>query len=216
MTPCCRAAFGSLPTRQVVVVVWPHPPVELVTIAATLERGWSSPAVPSACPGATSGPHPTRQQRTTPGNGGHLTSQLDSPSRPASQVVRLPRFSLARKNPSRRPPRWQRQEPASTLAPGRAERLPPQPRYDGKTGSDTDLCAAPVEPSTTARRGAARRARARHWATGAWARVRNGGGGGVFGGELGVAGRRARRRPRRVRRPGGGAGRGGPGRRARS
>src|SRR5215216_5181526 len=53
--------------------------------------------------GATSGPHPTRQQRTTPGNGGHLTSQLDSPSRPASQVVRLPRFSLARKNPSRRP-----------------------------------------------------------------------------------------------------------------
>jgi hypothetical protein len=166
--------------------------------------------------GATSGPHPTRQQRTTPGNGGHLTSQLDSPSRPASQVVRLPRFSLARKNPSRRPPRWQRQEPASTLAPGRAERLPPQPRYDGKTGSDTDLCAAPVEPSTTARRGAARRARARHWATGAWARVRNGGGGGVFGGELGVAGRRARRRPRRVRRPGGGAGRGGPGRRARS
>jgi integrase/recombinase XerD len=28
----------------------PHPPVQLVTIAATLERDWSSPAVPSACP----------------------------------------------------------------------------------------------------------------------------------------------------------------------
>ena len=86
----CRASCGGLPTRQVVTEDGPHPPVELVTIAATLERGWSSPAVPSACPGATSGPHPTRQQRTTPGNGGRLTSQLDSPSRPASQVVRPP------------------------------------------------------------------------------------------------------------------------------
>jgi hypothetical protein len=28
----------------------PHPLVELVTLAATLERGSSSPAVPSACP----------------------------------------------------------------------------------------------------------------------------------------------------------------------
>ncbi|HKF88981.1 MAG TPA: hypothetical protein VKB85_13035 [Propionibacteriaceae bacterium] len=42
----CRAAFGSLPTRQVVDVDRPHPPVQLVTIAATLERGCSS----SACP----------------------------------------------------------------------------------------------------------------------------------------------------------------------
>jgi hypothetical protein len=33
----CRAAFGDLPTRQVVIVDWPHPPVELVTIAATSE-----------------------------------------------------------------------------------------------------------------------------------------------------------------------------------
>ena len=57
-----------------------------------------SPTVtpPDGVTGATSGPHPTRQQRTTPGNDGHLTSQLDSPSRPASQVVRPPRFSLAR------------------------------------------------------------------------------------------------------------------------
>ena len=41
---------GRLPTRQVVIVDGPHPPVQLVTVAATLERGWSSPAVPSACP----------------------------------------------------------------------------------------------------------------------------------------------------------------------
>jgi hypothetical protein len=88
---CCGPA--ALPTGQVVITDEPHPPVELVTIAATLERGWSSPAVLSACPGAISGPHPTRQQRTTPGNSGHLTSQLDSPSHAASQVVRLPRFS---------------------------------------------------------------------------------------------------------------------------
>jgi hypothetical protein len=95
----CRAPCGRLPMRQVVIADGPHPPVELVTIAATLERGWSSPAVPSACPGATSGPHPTRQQRTTPSNNGHSTSQLQSPSRPASQVVRPPRFSLARRKP---------------------------------------------------------------------------------------------------------------------
>src|SRR4029453_4546381 len=76
-----------------------HPPVELVTIAATLERDWSSPAVPPR----TLGPHPTRQQRTTPGNRGHSTSQLDSPSRPASQVVRPPRFSLARRKPGVNP-----------------------------------------------------------------------------------------------------------------
>src|SRR5215217_7446739 len=109
------AGLPPLPTRQVVVVVWPHPPVELVTIAATLERGWSSPAVPSACPGATSGPHPTRQQRTTPGNGGHLTSQLDSPSRPASQVVRPPRFSLTRRNPTSRPAEDGRRQPGKLI-----------------------------------------------------------------------------------------------------
>jgi hypothetical protein len=34
----------------VVIVDGPHPPVERVTIAATLEPGWSSLAVPSACP----------------------------------------------------------------------------------------------------------------------------------------------------------------------
>jgi hypothetical protein len=31
----CRAVFDDLPTRIVVVVDGPHPPVELVTIAAT-------------------------------------------------------------------------------------------------------------------------------------------------------------------------------------
>ena len=46
----CRAGRSGFPTRQVVTEDAPHPPVELVTIAATLERGWSSPAVPSACP----------------------------------------------------------------------------------------------------------------------------------------------------------------------
>jgi hypothetical protein len=37
---------GGLPTRQVATTDESHPPVELVTIAATLERGWSSPADP--------------------------------------------------------------------------------------------------------------------------------------------------------------------------
>ena len=46
----CRAACGGLPTRQVVGMDGPHPPVEVVTIATRLEPGWSSPAVPSACP----------------------------------------------------------------------------------------------------------------------------------------------------------------------
>jgi hypothetical protein len=45
-----RPPMEDLPMRQVVVIDGPHPPVQLVTIAATLERGWSSPAVPSACP----------------------------------------------------------------------------------------------------------------------------------------------------------------------
>jgi hypothetical protein len=47
--PRCRAVCNGLPTRQVVVVVWPHPPVELVTVATPPELGSSSPAVPSAC-----------------------------------------------------------------------------------------------------------------------------------------------------------------------
>jgi hypothetical protein len=46
----CRAVFDDLPARDMVTVDRPHPPVQLVTVAATLERGWSSPAVPSACP----------------------------------------------------------------------------------------------------------------------------------------------------------------------
>ena len=41
---------SGLPTMQVVALDGPHPPAELVTVAATLERGWSSPAVPSTCP----------------------------------------------------------------------------------------------------------------------------------------------------------------------
>jgi hypothetical protein len=39
-----------LANEAVVTADGPHPPVELVTITATLERGWTSPAVPSACP----------------------------------------------------------------------------------------------------------------------------------------------------------------------
>jgi hypothetical protein len=46
----CRAVFDDLPTRQVVIVDEPYPPVELVTIAATPEPASSSPVVPSACP----------------------------------------------------------------------------------------------------------------------------------------------------------------------
>ena len=46
----CRAVSDDLPARQVVIVDGPHPPVQLVNGAGTLECGWSSPAVPSACP----------------------------------------------------------------------------------------------------------------------------------------------------------------------
>jgi len=48
---------GRLPTRQVVIVDGPHPPVEGVSITATLERGWSSPAVPSGAVASASGGH---------------------------------------------------------------------------------------------------------------------------------------------------------------
>jgi hypothetical protein len=41
-----RAAFGGLPTGQVVAEDSPCPPVELVTIAAGLRAASSSPAVP--------------------------------------------------------------------------------------------------------------------------------------------------------------------------
>jgi len=42
--------YGGLPTRQAVIVDGPHPPVKLVTIAATLQPGSNPPAVPSTCP----------------------------------------------------------------------------------------------------------------------------------------------------------------------
>jgi hypothetical protein len=45
-----RASYGRLPMRQVVTEDGPHPPVQVVTIAATAEPGSSSPVVPSACP----------------------------------------------------------------------------------------------------------------------------------------------------------------------
>jgi hypothetical protein len=48
--PALPGRLRRLPTRQVVVVDGPHPPVELVTVAATSEPAWSSSAVPSACP----------------------------------------------------------------------------------------------------------------------------------------------------------------------
>jgi hypothetical protein len=40
----CHAAVGSLPTRQVVVVDWPHPQVQLVTVFKLLERYGGGPA----------------------------------------------------------------------------------------------------------------------------------------------------------------------------
>jgi hypothetical protein len=110
-------------------------------------------------PGATSGPHPTRQQRTTPGNGGHLTSQLDSPSRPASQVVRPPRFSLARRKsgvqiPSPPPPNQQvRASPASSgrrsLHVAAALRPPAQvPVQPGRLSATTRLGPGPPMMTT--------------------------------------------------------------------
>jgi hypothetical protein len=39
----------ALANEQVVVVDGPHPPVELVTVAATPEPRSSTPVVPSAC-----------------------------------------------------------------------------------------------------------------------------------------------------------------------
>jgi len=41
----------------VVIADGPHPPVEGVSITATLERGWSSPAVPSGAVASASGGH---------------------------------------------------------------------------------------------------------------------------------------------------------------
>jgi hypothetical protein len=65
---------------------------------ATLPSSVLPPTLPDArVTGATSGPQPTRPPRTTPGNDGHPTSQFRSPCRPASLVVRPPRFSLARR-----------------------------------------------------------------------------------------------------------------------
>jgi hypothetical protein len=40
------APSGRLPTGHVVIEDEPNPPVELVSVAATLERGWSSPPCP--------------------------------------------------------------------------------------------------------------------------------------------------------------------------
>jgi hypothetical protein len=45
----CRLVV-RLVVRLGVALDGPHPPVQLVTIAATLERGWSTPTVPTACP----------------------------------------------------------------------------------------------------------------------------------------------------------------------
>src|SRR4029453_8029112 len=52
--------------------------------------------------GATSGPHPSRPSETTPVISGRPTPQLSSALQPASQVVRPPRFSLARRKPGLR------------------------------------------------------------------------------------------------------------------
>jgi hypothetical protein len=52
---------------------------------------------PDGTAGATSGPHATGESRTTPGTSGRPTPQASSASRAASQVIRAPGFSLARR-----------------------------------------------------------------------------------------------------------------------
>jgi hypothetical protein len=70
--------------------------------------------------GATSGPHSTGGSRTTPDSGGRPTPQLSPTLRTSLQVVRPPRFSLARRKsgvqiPSPPPPTSQvRASPASS------------------------------------------------------------------------------------------------------
>jgi hypothetical protein len=45
-----HVALGDLPTRQVVALDWPHPPVELLSVASWLGATSSSSAVPPTCP----------------------------------------------------------------------------------------------------------------------------------------------------------------------
>jgi hypothetical protein len=49
LTATAAVGLRPLPTRQVVTLDGPNPPVELVTIAAKWKQGPSSPAVPSTC-----------------------------------------------------------------------------------------------------------------------------------------------------------------------
>ena len=54
-----HVALGALPTRQVVALDWPHPPVELLSVASWLGATSSSPAVPPDVPYASvRGGHP--------------------------------------------------------------------------------------------------------------------------------------------------------------
>jgi hypothetical protein len=84
--PIGPAPRSRLPTRQVVIVDGPHPPVELMTAATTPKRGWSSPAVPVA-PASSGllGPHRghirATNDRIAADNNGHLRSRF----RPAHQ-----------------------------------------------------------------------------------------------------------------------------------
>jgi hypothetical protein len=85
------AGLQPLPTRQVVIVGGPHPPVELATIAATLARDrWGHI-------GATSGPRMIGSQRTTRVTSGPASCQFTSHIRPDSAGRHLRQGSLTRK-----------------------------------------------------------------------------------------------------------------------
>jgi hypothetical protein len=83
---------GGLPTRQVVVLDWPRPPVGLVTIVARLRAPASSTAMPSTCPSI--GP-----QRSPTVKSGQPPCPLSYPS--SRQRVRRGCFPSSRSGPHR-------------------------------------------------------------------------------------------------------------------
>lgn len=75
--------YGRLPTRQVVIADGPHPPVELVTVAATLEHGWSRRPCPPCARSIGIG-------RSLTDNNGRLQEGLTCGTGFASDVNGLP------------------------------------------------------------------------------------------------------------------------------
>jgi hypothetical protein len=121
----------SLPTRHVVVVDWPHPPVQLVTITATLEHGWSSPAVHEVSDGADDATASARLPEAAAAR-----AQPDTGPQAQPTHVGSPRAcQLRRAEPSSQP----RPEPSRRL-------LPTAPPTDAAFGRSVVLSWMPLIP----------------------------------------------------------------------